>query len=137
MVRHTGPGGEVVTEQALADHEAGLARLATAALDDGLADRVTVVPARLSPHKDSNDAEGAERLAMVRLVFGHEPGVEVDPRELLRPGPSYTYDTLAEHYVPLDDRERSKDEIIALLVYHTYFERLETRARQVTAFFYA
>lgn len=25
------------------------------------------------------------------------------------------YDTLAEHYVPLDDRERSKEEIIALL----------------------
>lgn len=73
----------------------GHAALVSRILDDGLADHVTVVPARLSPHKDSNDATGAERLAMVRLVFDPVDGVDVDPRELLRPGPSYTYDTLA------------------------------------------
>ena len=54
---------------------AGHVALVSRLLDDGLADRVTVVPARLSPHKDANDATGAERLAMVRLVFGPVTGV--------------------------------------------------------------
>ncbi|HPF70691.1 MAG TPA: nicotinate (nicotinamide) nucleotide adenylyltransferase [Candidatus Krumholzibacteria bacterium] len=62
----------------------------------GLADRVTVVPAALSPHKAGGSAPGDARLAMTRLAFAGRTEVEVDPCELERPAPSYTVDTL-EH----------------------------------------
>ena len=39
---------------------------------------------------------GFDGAAMLRLLIGDEPGFLVDPRELHRPGPSYTADTLRE-----------------------------------------
>jgi nicotinate-nucleotide adenylyltransferase len=60
----------------------------------GLADRVVVVPAGLSPFKDGLTAVAAERLAMVRLAFADEPDVSVDDREIVRGGVSFTIDTL-------------------------------------------
>jgi len=65
-------------------------------LAHGLAAAVTVVPARLSPHKDQVTAPAEERLALVRLAFAGRDAVTVDDRELRRPGPSYTVDTLRE-----------------------------------------
>ncbi len=62
----------------------------------GLAEAVTVVPARLSPHKDQVTAPAAERLALARLAFAGRSAVTVDDREIRRPGPSYTIDTLRE-----------------------------------------
>ncbi|MFO1338144.1 MAG: nicotinate-nucleotide adenylyltransferase [Burkholderiaceae bacterium] len=41
-------------------------------------------------------ASGVQRAAMLRLLVDGEPGFVVDPRELHRPGPSYTADTLRE-----------------------------------------
>ena len=41
-------------------------------------------------------ASGVQRAEMVRLLIGGEHGFTVDPRELHRPGPSYTADTLRE-----------------------------------------
>jgi nicotinate-nucleotide adenylyltransferase len=76
-------------------HEGHLALVARI-LDGGLATRVTVAPALLSPHKETVHAAAAERLAMLRLAFAGDDRVEVDPRELDRPGPSYTVDTLRE-----------------------------------------
>lgn len=38
----------------------------------------------------------AERLAMTRLAVADDPAFEVDAREVERPGPSYTVDTLRE-----------------------------------------
>lgn len=63
----------------------------------GLADMVHVVPARQSPLKDPACAAAARhRLAMLQLALAGRGGVLVDNRELFRPGPSYTVDTLAE-----------------------------------------
>ena len=41
-------------------------------------------------------APAAERLAMTRLATADDPAFEVDAREVERPGPSYTVDTLRE-----------------------------------------
>lgn len=65
-------------------------------LDRGLAHCLHVIPARISPHKSGTGALPARRLDMVRLAFDAVPGVVVDQRELHRPGPSFTVDTLEE-----------------------------------------
>ena len=44
--------------------------------------------------KDAASVSGAHRVAMLRLAVAAVPGLEVDPLELDRPGPSYTIDTL-------------------------------------------
>ncbi len=84
----------------------GHVAMARHVLERGLVQRVHVIPARLSPHKDSCGAPEAHRLAMVRLAFapaGDEAMVDVfqdhviiDELELSRPGPSFTVDTLEQ-----------------------------------------
>jgi nicotinate-nucleotide adenylyltransferase len=59
----------------------------------GLAE-LRIIPAGQAPHrKPVTDAQ--HRLQMVRLACTEFPGFVVDDRELRRPGPSYTVDTLA------------------------------------------
>ena len=72
-------------------------RLCATALDRLPIARLLVLPSGDHPLKRSQDmAPAADRLAMCRLAFGDLPGVAVDDRELRRPGPSFTVDTLAE-----------------------------------------
>ncbi len=62
------------------------------------AERVVLIAAGRSPHKDRNPlASGDHRLAMLRLAIEGRAGLEVSDIELNRPQPSYTYDTV-EHY---------------------------------------
>jgi nicotinate-nucleotide adenylyltransferase len=63
------------------------------------ADRVLLIPARVSPHKThgaTGSASAEDRLAMLELAIDGLPGFAVDGRELQRPGPSYTIDTIEE-----------------------------------------
>jgi len=55
-----------------------------------------VVPARVPPLRDMPQSDPAVRLEMVRLAIAKMPGVFCDRRELDRPGPSYTIDTLRD-----------------------------------------
>ena len=55
-----------------------------------------LVPARVPPHRPGPAATPEERLAMLQAAVAGTPALEVDGRELARPGPSYTVDTLAE-----------------------------------------
>lgn len=55
-----------------------------------------VVPTGQAWHKARTLTAAPHRLAMCRLAFADLPGVVVDARELQRPGPSYTADTLEE-----------------------------------------
>jgi len=61
---------------------------------DALAAQVHLMPAADPPHKGPTHADAEQRAAMLALAIGDEPGLQVDRRELLREGPSYTIDTL-------------------------------------------
>jgi len=61
-------------------------------------DRVTLIPARIPPHKPVEDEPGAgHRLELCRLAIrGDEERLAVSDLEIVRDGPSYTVDTLEE-----------------------------------------
>jgi nicotinate-nucleotide adenylyltransferase len=56
---------------------------------------VRLVPCRIPPHRPAPIAGAEQRVAMLRVAVAGEPALCVDTRELSRPGPSYTVDTLA------------------------------------------
>ncbi|HJN53094.1 MAG: nicotinate-nucleotide adenylyltransferase [Pseudomonadales bacterium] len=55
---------------------------------------VRLIPSFIPPHRESLGSEAEQRLEMVRIAVQNNPALEVDDREILRQGPSYTYDTL-------------------------------------------
>lgn len=59
-------------------------------------DKLLLIPAGLPPHKElaSGSPTARQRLEMVRLAAEGIPGVEISDMELLRPGKSYTYQTV-------------------------------------------
>jgi nicotinate-nucleotide adenylyltransferase len=63
---------------------------------DALQADVALVPARDPPHKDATHADADQRAQLLALALHGERGLRMDPRELHRAGPSYTFDTLAE-----------------------------------------
>ena len=75
----------------------GHLQLARAARDQLGLERVLWLPAG-APWQKSNRAiaPGQHRAAMLRLLIGAEAGFSVDERELQRPGPTYTIDTVGE-----------------------------------------
>lgn len=52
------------------------------------------IPSHVPPHRGAPVAAAGHRLAMVERAIAGVPGFTVDSRELDRPGPSYTVDTL-------------------------------------------
>lgn len=52
------------------------------------------IPCNVPPHRGAPVAAAEHRLAMVERAIAGVPGFRVDSRELNRPGPSYTVDTL-------------------------------------------
>jgi nicotinate-nucleotide adenylyltransferase len=70
-------------------------------------DRVTLIPARIPPHKPVEDEPGAEhRLELCRLAIrGDEQRFDVSGVEVAREGPSYTVDTLEELHSSAPDHE--------------------------------
>jgi nicotinate-nucleotide adenylyltransferase len=60
--------------------------------------QVVLIPTHIPPHKlpNSQMASAADRLAMCRLAAAETQGVEVDDREIGRPGTSYTIDTIRQ-----------------------------------------
>lgn len=72
------------------------AALVQAAVADLQLDELRVVPTGQAWHKARPLSPAHHRLAMAQLAFSDLPRVLVDPREIRRPGPSYTVDTLRE-----------------------------------------
>jgi nicotinate-nucleotide adenylyltransferase len=70
-------------------------------------DRVTLMPARIPPHKPVEDEPGPQhRLELCRLAFsGDEHRFEVSDLEIRRTGTSYTVDTLQELHTRAPDSE--------------------------------
>lgn len=57
-------------------------------------DQVIFIPAGQPPHRGAPHAAANHRLEMVRRAVSGNPRFEVDAREVKRPQPSYTVDTL-------------------------------------------
>ena len=57
-------------------------------------ERVDLIPAAQSPLKNQATVDAEHRLAMLELAVADLHGIAADCRELDRPGPSYTVDTL-------------------------------------------
>jgi len=74
-------------------HNAHVALAGAAIAQFGL-DTLYVVPTGHAWHKSQALSAPAHRLAMARLAFESIPHVEVDEREVQRPGPTFTIDTL-------------------------------------------
>jgi len=68
---------------------------------DALSAEVSFLPAADPPHRPAPGASAEQRAHLLALAITGEPGFRLDLRELQRPGPSYTVDTLrqwrAEH----------------------------------------
>jgi len=58
-------------------------------------DEVRFVPCGQPPHRKERVTPSAVRMEMLAAAIADEPGFVIDERELMRPGPSYTVDTLA------------------------------------------
>lgn len=58
--------------------------------------RMLLVPSARPPHRAPPRTSAEQRLAMLAAASAAEPGLIADDRELRRPGPSYTIDTLVE-----------------------------------------
>jgi len=61
-------------------------------------DKLLLIPDRIAPHKKmpENSPAPQQRLEMVRLAADGNPQLEVSDMELLREGPSYTYQTVLQ-----------------------------------------
>jgi len=57
---------------------------------------VRMMPAAAPPHREAPECPAEFRAELVELAIAGEPGLVCDRRELARPGPSYTYDSLRE-----------------------------------------
>lgn len=75
---------------------AGHLALAHAAKEEYALDRVIFVPAFIPPHKQDrqNITPAPFRYRMVETAIKDHPGFEISDVEFVRPGPSYTVDTL-------------------------------------------
>ncbi len=73
-------------------HEA----LAHAAAAQYALDMLLILPTGHAWHKSRTLTAAVHRLAMAKLGFADVPQASVDGRELLRNGPTYTFDTLQE-----------------------------------------
>ncbi len=61
----------------------------------GLAE-VRLLPSARPPHRPAPELSPEQRSELVHLAIAGEPGLVCDDRELRRPGPSYTIDSLVE-----------------------------------------
>ena len=109
-------------------HQAHVA-LAKAALARLALDTLHIVPTGQAWHKARQLSAAADRLAMTQLAFAGLERVVVDEREIHRPGPSFTVDTLealqaeypgAELYLVL-----GADQVAALPSWHRWQEVLK------------
>ena len=75
-------------------------------------DRLLVIPDRIAPHKQlpEGSASPEQRLAMLKLALKGEEKITVSDLELLREGPSYTYETVEQLHA-----QYPQDQLILLM----------------------
>lgn len=87
-----------------------------------------LVPCAHPPHRAFGVATAEQRIAMLQLAVAGEPGVYADDRELKRPGPSYSIDTLTSL------RSEHPDTPLCLIVGMDAFNSLPTWHRWTELF---
>ena len=70
--------------------------LAQAAVEQLQLDQLRIFPTGQASHKAQSRTAPEHRLALAEIAFGGLPRTVIDDRELHRPGPTYTIDTLRE-----------------------------------------
>jgi nicotinate-nucleotide adenylyltransferase len=70
--------------------------LAQAAVEQLRLDQLRIFPTGQAWHRSGPLTAPEHRLALAQLAFGELPRTVIDDRELRRPGPTYTIDTLRE-----------------------------------------
>ncbi|GAB4217268.1 MAG: nicotinate (nicotinamide) nucleotide adenylyltransferase [Rhodoferax sp.] len=96
MLNPAGPRRIGVFGSAFDPPHAAHRALVEAALNQLALDRLLLLPTGQAWHKPQPLSAAKHRLAMAQAAFADLPQVAVDAREIDRPGPSYTVDTLAE-----------------------------------------
>jgi nicotinate-nucleotide adenylyltransferase len=81
---------------------------------------VRLVPCGQPPHRSGPVATARQRVEMLRLAIGDEPGFAIDEQELHRSGPSFTL------YTVLATREEVKNDPICLIVGADQFVAFDT-----------
>lgn len=76
-----------------------------------LCEQLRLIPCRLPAHRDEPDVPAEMRFDMLQLAIADAPALQLDRRELDRPGPSYMVDTLASLR-----RELGADKSLALFI---------------------
>jgi len=103
--------------------------LAQAALEQLQLDQLRIFPTGQAWHKARVMSAPEHRLAMTRLAFGQLPRTVIDERELHRPGPTYTIDTLrelkAEHPAAQLFLVMGEDQAVSLARWHEWEAILE------------
>ena len=74
----------------------GHIKTALALLENFEFEQIRFVPCQLSPHKKSINASAQHRQQMLHMICDSHDKLVIDNRELNRPPPSYTIDTLLE-----------------------------------------
>ncbi len=79
-------------------------------MDQLALDELRVLPTGDAWHKARMPTDAKHRLAMAEMAFSGVPGVVIDPREVMRKGPSYTVDSLGEIH-----REQPQAELLLII----------------------
>jgi nicotinate-nucleotide adenylyltransferase len=73
----------------------GHLRMAQEVLDATPMQQLRLIPCHIPPHRDEPGASSSVRVQLMEAALAHaDPRLEIDTRELDRPGPSYMVDTL-------------------------------------------
>ncbi|WP_249975381.1 nicotinate-nucleotide adenylyltransferase [Vreelandella olivaria] len=92
-------------------------------------DRLHMIPAPQPPLRESPQISAEQRFELLKIGIGDTPGLLADGRELLRDGPSYSVDTLAELR-----REYGSDVPLIMIIGFDAFLRLAQWHRADTIF---
>jgi nicotinate-nucleotide adenylyltransferase len=93
-------------------------------------DQVRLIPAAIPPHRANPQITADHRAEMVKLAIAGNPAFALDTRELARPGPSYTFDTLTELRAELGSQVSlclliGSDAFLGLPDWHRWHELLD------------
>jgi nicotinate-nucleotide adenylyltransferase len=112
---------------------------------EALGAEVHLVPAKIPPHRPQPVASPEQRVAMLRAALAGQDRLRLDLRELDRPGPSFTFDTLTSLRSEVGDQRPlvlviGADAFAGLAAWHRWRELFElahvcvlTRPAQIPA----